>query len=81
MRQGLEQRITALTSATGTGDTIDSMVRMPGDQIFYLLRPKDERQFKLATRAGFQGAVRVLVDPEEAAKRTGVPPAWPAPAT
>lgn len=46
---------------------------MPGDKIFYMKRPKGERQFKLVMRIGLQGAERILVDPELDAKRTGVP--------
>ena len=71
MRDGLERRITDLTSASG--DAIGSISRMPGDKILYLKRPKGERQFKLAMRIGLQGAERILVDPEVDAKRTGVP--------
>ncbi|MBK6594844.1 MAG: prolyl oligopeptidase family serine peptidase [Burkholderiales bacterium] len=71
MRDGLERRITDLTSASG--DAIGSISRMPGDKILYLKRPKGERQFKLAMRIGLQGAERILVDPELDAKRTGVP--------
>ena len=71
IRDGLERRITELTSAAG--DAINSITRMPGDKIFYLKRPKGERQFKLAMRVGLQGAERILVDPEADAKRTGVP--------
>ena len=71
VRDDLEKRLTELTSANG--DAIGSMVRMPGDRIYYMLRPKGERQFKLAMRVGFSGAPRILVDPEVAAKATGVP--------
>lgn len=71
VRDGLERRITELTSAAG--DAIYSIMRMPGDKVFYLKRPKGERQFKLAMRVGFHGAERILVDPEVDAKRTGVP--------
>lgn len=71
LRDGLERRITELTSAAG--DAITGITRMPGDKVFYLKRPKGERQFKLALRVGLQGAERILVDPEVDAKRTGVP--------
>jgi prolyl oligopeptidase len=71
MRDGLERRITELTSASG--DAIGSITRMPGDKIFYMKRPKGERQFKLAMRIGLKGTERILVDPEVDAKRTGVP--------
>ena len=71
VRDGLEKRLTELTSANG--DAIGGMVRMPGNRMFYMLRPQGERQFKLAMRTGFSGATRILVDPEVAAKATGVP--------
>ena len=71
MRDSLEKRITELTSANG--DAITGITRMPGDKIYYMLRPKGERQFKLAMRVGFKGPVKILVDPEVAAKASGVP--------
>ena len=71
MRDALERRITELTSASG--DAISSIRRMPGDKIFYMKRPKGERQFKLAMRVGLQGTERILMDPEVDSKRTGVP--------
>ena len=71
VRDGLEHRITELTSAAG--DALYGITRMPGNTFFYLKRPKGERQFKLAMRVGPTGAERILVDPEVDAKRTGVP--------
>ena len=71
LRDRMEQRIAELSTATG--DVIRSIVRMPGDHIYYLKRPRSERQFKLVMRVGLSGAERVLVDPEVDAKRTGVP--------
>ena len=71
VRDTLQKRITELTDASG--DAIRSIVRMPGEKIFYLKRPKGERQFKLAMRVGLQGPERILFDPEVDAKRTGVP--------
>ncbi len=71
VRDGLERRITELTAASG--DAIRDITRMPGDKVYYLKRPKGERQFKLAMRVGLQGAERILVDPEVDARRTGVP--------
>ena len=70
-RDHLQQRINELTAATG--DAIRGIIRMPGERIYYLKRPKSERQFKLVMRQGLNGAERVLVDPEVDAKRTGVP--------
>ena len=71
VRDGLEKRLNELTSANG--DTIGGIVRMPGNRIYYMLRAKGERQFKLAMRVGFNGVQSILVDPEVAAKQTGVP--------
>ena len=71
IREQLEKRITELTNATG--DSINTVNRMPGDLIYYLKRAKGERQFKLVMRRGVAGAERVLVDPDVDAKRTGVP--------
>lgn len=71
VRDGLERRITELTSSSG--DAIASITRMPGDKIFYMKRPKGERQFKLAMRVGLQGVERILVDPDVDTRRTGVP--------
>ncbi len=71
LRDRMEKRITELANATG--DQIHSVMRMPGDFIYYQKRPKGERQFKLVMRAGLKGAERVLVDPEVDSKRTGVP--------
>ncbi len=70
-REGLEQRITALTSASG--DAIGGIRRMANGQLFYLKRPKGERQFKLVVRDGLQGVERVLKDPEVEARASGVP--------
>ncbi|HWW07520.1 prolyl oligopeptidase family serine peptidase [Collimonas sp.] len=81
LRGKLEQRIAEISAATG--DDIRSVTRMPGNQVYYLKRAKDEKQFKLVMRDGLQAPERVLVDPELDAKRTGVPhainyfvPAW-----
>ena len=71
LRDQLEKRITELTNATG--DSINSVLRMPGDLIYYLKRAKGERQFRLVMRVGVAGVERLLVDPEIDAKRTGVP--------
>lgn len=71
LRDRMEARITEL--ATATGDAIRSVMRMPGDLIYYQKRPKGDRQFKLVMRVGLKGTERVLVDPEVDAKRTGVP--------
>ncbi len=71
LRDKIEKRITELTIAAG--DAIYGIVRLAGGHIYYMKRPKGERQFKLVTRTGLTGAERVLVDPEVDTKRTGVP--------
>ncbi len=71
VRDTLEKRLTALTS--GNRDAVAGLERMAGDKIYYVKRPKGERQFKLAMREGLQGLERILVDPEQAAKATGIP--------
>lgn len=71
LRERLLKRIEELSAATG--DSIDGVVRMPGERIYYLKRPKGEKQFKLMMRIGLGGAEKMLVDPEVQAHRTGVP--------
>jgi prolyl oligopeptidase len=70
-RTQLEKRIVEIASAAG--DSVSGIVRMPGDRVFYLKRLRNGKQFKLMMRAGAHGRERVLVDPEVAAARTGVP--------
>ncbi|MBG9388995.1 prolyl oligopeptidase family serine peptidase [Caenimonas aquaedulcis] len=70
-RAALEKRIAEYSASAG--DSINAIVRMPGDKIFYLKRPRGERQFKLVMREGLQGAEKVLVDPEAETARTGTP--------
>ncbi|MDN3922981.1 prolyl oligopeptidase family serine peptidase [Roseateles violae] len=70
-RDAIEQRITALTAASG--DLLRDIVRMPGDRIYYLKRPAGARQFQLVMRQGLAGEEQVLVDPEAESKRSGVP--------
>ncbi|MGZ5269202.1 MAG: prolyl oligopeptidase family serine peptidase [Ramlibacter sp.] len=68
-RDALEKRIAQLSAATG--DAIQRIVRMPGDRLFYLRRVRGERQYKLVLREGCRD--RVLVDPQVASAKTGVP--------
>lgn len=70
-RDVLAKRIDELGRATG--DLIREVVRLPGEQLFYLKREAGHAQFKLVTRNGLTGAERVLVDPEQLAKAKGVP--------
>jgi prolyl oligopeptidase len=55
------------------GDNINRVVRMPQDRIYYLKRPRGQKQSKLMMRIGLRGADKVLVDPEIDSRRTGVP--------
>jgi prolyl oligopeptidase len=71
VRAQLLRRITDLTDAAG--DVISDVVRLPGHRLYYLKRPKGERQFKLVTRVGFTGKEITLVDPEIASSAMGVP--------
>ena len=69
-RNQLQERIAELAKATG--DTLQDVVRMPGDRLFYLKRGRAERQFKLVMRVGAHGREQVLADPEVEAARTGI---------
>ncbi len=70
-REAIAARLAELSKAQG--DAIRGIVQMPGERTYYLKRPAGERQFKLMLRVGLTGAERLLVDPEVAAKKTGVP--------
>ncbi len=71
LRDSLHRRIEAVSLATG--DSIASIVRMPGARVYYLKRPKGEKQFKLMMRIGLAGTERILIDPELRSRRSGVP--------
>jgi prolyl oligopeptidase len=70
-REALTKRIDELGRATG--DLVREIVRLPGDQLFYLKREAGHAQFKLVTRNGLSGKERVLVDPEQLTRAKGVP--------
>lgn len=69
-RAQMQSRIAEISSAIG--DSITSVVRMPGDRVFYLKRARGARQYKLVMRTGAQGPEQILVDPEVVAARTGI---------
>ncbi len=71
LRERLHKRIEEFSTATG--DSINSVVRMPLDRVYFLKRPQGEKQYKLMMRVGLGGADKVLVDPELDTRRTGVP--------
>jgi len=80
-RDAIARRLDEL--ADQQGDSIRSVVAMPGERLYYLKRAPGEKQFRLMMRAGVDGSERMLVDPEAEARRTGVPhainyfaPAW-----
>jgi prolyl oligopeptidase len=70
-RAGIAKRLAELSDAQG--DAFRSVMRLPGDRWYYQKRAVGEKQFKVVMRQGLNGAERVLVDPEEQAKKTGVP--------
>ena len=70
-REAMTRRVEALAKASG--DQVRSIVRMPGERIYYLKRKASENQLKLVMRVGMHGVERVLVDPEQMTKAAGVP--------
>ncbi len=71
LRERLLKRIVELSAATG--DSINSVVRMPLNRVYYLKRAAGEAQFRLMMRIGLEGVEKVLVDPQVDTQRTGVP--------
>lgn len=70
-REAIAQRLAELADAQG--DAVRSVMRMPGERYYYLKRKVGEKQFKLVMRQGLKGAEQLLVDPEVATQRSGVP--------
>ena len=70
-RDAMAQRIQTLASASG--DVVWGLMRMPGERTYFMRRKVGENQMKLVMRAGLNGPDRVLVDPEQLSKATGVP--------
>ncbi|HJV95518.1 MAG TPA: prolyl oligopeptidase family serine peptidase, partial [Albitalea sp.] len=70
-RDELAARVEALAKASG--DLVRNVLRMPGNRIYYLKRKAGESQLKLVMRVGLAAPERVLVDPEQLAKASGVP--------
>jgi len=68
-RDALAARIAELTQSGG--DAIGEIVRVRGGRVFYLKRPEGSSQFKLMVRDSLDSAERVLVDPEDIARRKG----------
>ena len=70
-RDALAARIAEVTAAAG--DSIGSVMRLPGERYYYLKRARGERQFRLVMRRGLAGAEITLVDPEVESRATGEP--------
>jgi prolyl oligopeptidase len=70
-RDSIAARLAELSAAQG--DAVRSVVQMPGERLYYFKRAVGERQFKLVMRQGLAGVEKLLVDPEVASTRTGVP--------
>jgi prolyl oligopeptidase len=78
-RDAIAARIEALAKASG--DSVQEIVRMPGERLYYLERKAGQAQFKLMQRSGLQGTPRLLLDPQALAGDSKVPHAinWFAP--
>ncbi len=70
-RDAIAKRLAELADAQG--DSIRGLRQMPGERWYYMKRSAGAKQFKLMLREGAAGPEKLLVDPEEAARRTGVP--------
>ena len=70
-REAIAQRLAELADAQG--DAVRSVMRLPGERYYYLKRKVGEKQFKLVMRRGLNGGEQLLVDPEVATQRSGVP--------
>lgn len=70
-REAIAQRLAELADAQG--DAVRSVMRLPGERYYYLKRQVGEKQFKLVMRQGLKGEEQLLVDPEVATQRSGVP--------
>jgi len=70
-RADIEARLGELRRSGG--DSVRSVMRLPGERIYYLKRAVGENQFKLVMRQGLAGPEKVLVDPQVETERTQVP--------
>lgn len=70
-RDAIAKRLAELADAQG--DAVRGVMRLPGERYYYLKRKVGEKQFKLVMRRGLNGSEQVLVDPEVATQRSGVP--------
>ncbi|MCG2592562.1 prolyl oligopeptidase family serine peptidase [Ramlibacter sp. XY19] len=70
-RAALEKRLAAIDA--GLGDRRFDITRLASGALFYALKGRHDRQVKIAMRERADGPERVLVDPDLAARRTGIP--------
>lgn len=70
-REAIAKRLAELADAQG--DAVRGVMRLPGERYYYLKRKVGEKQFKLVMRQGLKGPEQLLVDPEVATQRSGVP--------
>jgi len=70
-RDAIARRLSELVDAQG--DSIRGLRQLPDERYYYFKRSPGQKQFKLMMREGLAGAEKLLVDPEEATRRTGVP--------
>jgi len=70
-RDAIAKRLAELADAQG--DSIRGTRQLPDERYYYLKRSPGGKQFKLMVREGLAGTEKLLVDPEEATRRTGVP--------
>ena len=70
-RDAIAARLAELADAQG--DVIRDVQMLPGERFYYLKRAPGQKQYRLVMRQGLAGTEKPLVDPEDAARRTGVP--------
>lgn len=70
-RDAIAKRLAELADAQG--DSIRGLRQLPDERYYYFKRSPGGKQFKLMMREGLAGPEKLLVDPEEATRRTGVP--------
>ena len=70
-RNKLLERLVALQGRRAA--SVAAIVETPGERLFYLKRSLGGNVFKVYLREGFDGAERLLVDPEALQAATGIP--------
>jgi prolyl oligopeptidase len=70
-RDKLLERLVALQGRRAAA--VAALVEIPGERFFYLKRGLGQNVFKVYLRDGFDGAERLLVDPEALQAATGTP--------